>query len=73
VRKRCLPPLPDGTVRGMERESYAEALGMTEGAVRVAIHRLRQRYREALRNEVAQTLDDGESVETEIRNLLGAV
>src|SRR5207244_3403201 len=34
----------------------AEQLGITEGAVKVAIHRLRQKYRELLRAEIAQTL-----------------
>jgi RNA polymerase sigma-70 factor (ECF subfamily) len=51
----------------------AEALGMTEGAVKVAAHRLRQRYAERLRAEVAQTLDDEAAVEDEIRDLFAAL
>jgi RNA polymerase sigma-70 factor (ECF subfamily) len=53
-------------------ESYAaigERLGVTEGAVKIAAHRLRQRYRERLRQEVAQTLDAGEDPDDEIRQL----
>ncbi len=40
--------------------SYADMgtqLGLTEGAVKVAVHRLRQRFRELLRDQVAQTVD----------------
>ena len=36
----------------------AQSLKMDEAAVRVAVHRLRKRYRELLRDEIAQTLDD---------------
>lgn len=50
----------------------AEALGMDEGAVRVAVHRLRKRYRELLRDEIAQTLTDPAYLEEEMRALLGA-
>lgn len=55
---------------------YAEAaiaLGMEEGAVRVAVHRLRKRYRELLRDEIAQTLDDPSQVAEELRSLQAAL
>ena len=52
--------------------SAATALAMEEGAVRVAVHRLRKRYREVLRNEVADTLADPAMVEEELAVLLGA-
>ena len=42
---------------------------MTEGAVKVAAHRLRRRYRNLLQAEVAQTVAAPEDVEDEIRNL----
>jgi len=45
-------------------------LGMSEGAVRTAVHRLRQRYGEILRAEVAQTLSRPEDLEDELRHLL---
>jgi len=51
---------------------YAQAgreLGMDEGAVRVAVHRLRKRYRELLRDEIAQTLADPSQVAEELRSL----
>jgi RNA polymerase sigma-70 factor (ECF subfamily) len=45
---------------------------MEEGALRVAVHRLRKRYRELLRREVAETLSDPAMVEDELAVLLGA-
>lgn len=50
----------------------AQALGMEEGAVRVAIHRLRKRYRALLREEIAQTLADESQVDAEMQALFGA-
>ena len=57
-----------------ERESqpYAELaaqMNLTEGAVKVAVHRLRKRYRELLRLEIAQTLTADDAVEDELRHL----
>lgn len=55
--------------------SYAEAAGnlrMTEGAARVAVHRLRKRYRELLRDEISQTLSGAQEVEEELRALFHA-
>ena len=42
---------------------------MTESAVSVTVHRLRRRYRELLRSEIARTLADPEAVDDEIRML----
>ena len=50
----------------------AKILDMEEGAVRVAIHRLRKRYRILLRDEIAQTLMDESQVDGEMRALFGA-
>ena len=52
--------------------SAAAALAMDGGAVRLAVHRLRKRYRELLRNEVADTLADPAMVDEELAVLLGA-
>jgi RNA polymerase sigma-70 factor (ECF subfamily) len=51
----------------------AEALGMTEGAVKVAVHRLRRQYRDLLRQEIARTLDDPTRIDEEIRDLFAAL
>ncbi|MBE3071896.1 MAG: sigma-70 family RNA polymerase sigma factor [Acidobacteria bacterium] len=47
----------------------ASRLGMTEGAVKVAAHRLRRRFGELLRQEIAETVADPADVEDEIRYL----
>jgi RNA polymerase sigma factor (sigma-70 family) len=51
----------------------AEQLEMTEGAVKVAVHRLRQKYRELLRAEIAQTVAAEEEVDSELALLLAAL
>lgn len=48
-------------------------LGMSEGAVKVAVHRLRQRYRQLLLEEVAQTVALPEDVEAELHHLIQAI
>ena len=56
--------------------SYAEIgqrLEMSEGAMKVTVHRLRHRYRELLRLEIAQTVDSSEAVDEEIRHLIAAL
>jgi RNA polymerase sigma-70 factor (ECF subfamily) len=51
---------------------YAQKLGMAEGAVRTALHRLRRRFGQALRHEVARTVAKPEDVDGEIRYLFAA-
>ena len=51
----------------------AQRLGGSEGAARVAVHRLRKRYRLIIREEVAQTVADEADVEYELRELMGAL
>lgn len=61
---------------GSSDESYASvgrALDMSNGAVKVAVHRLRRRYRDLLRQEIAQTVTSPEETEAEIRHLWAAV
>jgi len=55
--------------------SYAEIatqLNLTEAAVKMAVHRLRARYREVLRQQIADTVTSTEEVEEEIRHLFSA-
>jgi RNA polymerase sigma-70 factor (ECF subfamily) len=49
--------------------TVAKQLGATEGAARVAAHRLRKRFREIYREEISQTLADGADLEGELRHL----
>ena len=51
----------------------AGELNMTEGAVKVAVHRLRRRYRELVRDEIAQTVTTEAQVDEEIRDLFDAL
>ncbi|MBI5818765.1 MAG: sigma-70 family RNA polymerase sigma factor [Verrucomicrobia bacterium] len=53
--------------------AVARRLGIHEGAARVAVHRLRKRFREVYREEISQTLTDGADVEDELRHLAAAL
>ena len=46
---------------------------MTEGAVKTAAHRMRRKYRDLLRDEVLQTLEDPADLESELRHLLSVL
>jgi integrase len=65
------------TLTGSRAEApYAELaarLAMSEGAVKVAAHRLRHRYREMLREEIANTVFGPAEVEEELRHLFAAL
>jgi len=51
----------------------ATELDMSEGAVRGAVHRLRQSFGQFLRDEIAMTVAEPDQVDGEVRHLLGAV
>lgn len=50
--------------------SLATELGMNDGALRVAVHRLRKRFRQIFREEISQTVSSAEDVDEEVRHLL---
>lgn len=56
----------------ISHEEAGAVLGMSEGAVKVAVHRLRQRYRDSLREQIAQTVSTPAEVEEEIQQLFAA-
>jgi len=58
---------------GFSTAEVARKLDLSPGAVRVATHRLRQRYRDLLLAELAQTVGEDVSVEEELRTLLQSV
>ena len=62
--------LAGGTIAIVE---VAAQLGMSEGAVRVAMHRLRERYRVLLRAAVADTVDSPAEIDAELRYLFAAL
>ncbi len=51
----------------------ARTLDMSEGAVKVAVHRLRRRFRDLLTDEIAQTVSEPDDIDREIQHLLEAV
>jgi DNA-directed RNA polymerase specialized sigma24 family protein len=53
--------------------ALALEMNTSEGALKVAIHRLRKRYRELFRQEIADTVADPSQVESELRFLVGVV
>jgi RNA polymerase sigma factor (sigma-70 family) len=59
--------------RGTPYAELAARLGISEGAVKVAVHRLRQRYRELLEEEIANTVASPQEVEEERRYLLAVL
>ena len=67
-----LPYLTEGGDLPGYREA-AGRLGLTEGAVKVAVHRLRRRFGAILRLEIADTVLAPEDVEDEVRELIRAV
>jgi len=54
----------------LPREEIASRLGMSAGAVKVAVHRLRQRYRKLLRAAVAETVSNEADLDDEMRYLV---
>jgi RNA polymerase sigma-70 factor (ECF subfamily) len=65
-----LAPFLQGDRPGLTYAGIGAQLGMTEGAVKVAVHRLRQRFRELLRASVANTVADPLEVDGELQHLL---
>lgn len=61
-----------GAAAGTPYREAGETLDLSEGAVKVAVHRLRQRFGEILREEVGRTLIDPGEVDDEIRHLFAA-
>jgi RNA polymerase sigma-70 factor (ECF subfamily) len=66
------PFLIDAQARG-DYQHLAVELETSAGALKVAVHRLRQRYGELLRAEIAQTVADPSEVDEEIRYLVAAL
>jgi RNA polymerase sigma-70 factor (ECF subfamily) len=69
VFRQLHPFLQGDGARWAYREA-AENLGMAEAAVRMAVTRLRRRYRDALRKVVAETVCDPKDIDAELRYLI---
>jgi RNA polymerase sigma factor (sigma-70 family) len=75
-KKDLFAALGDTLVGSRESQPYAslaKQLNMNEGAVKVAVHRLRKRYRQLLREEIAQTAASPEDVDEELRHLFAVL
>ena len=64
-----LQPFLSGDKKLIPHAIVAASLGISEGAVKVAVHRLRKRYGELLRQEIARTVSTPEEARDEIRHL----
>jgi RNA polymerase sigma-70 factor (ECF subfamily) len=62
-----------GSEEQIPYREVGDALGMSEANVRVAVHRLRKRYGEHLREEISQTVVDPAELDDELRHLLSVI
>jgi DNA-directed RNA polymerase specialized sigma24 family protein len=69
VLKSCLA----AARRSIDYGDVAAKLSLSEGAARVAVHRLRKRFRELYREEITHTLPDQADVDAEMRHLAGVL
>lgn len=65
-----LEPWLIGETENLSQSGAADDLGMSVGAVKVAIHRLRKNFREAIQAEIAQTVNSPDEVSEELRYLI---
>ena len=68
-----LKPWLTGENAGRTQADAARELAMNEGAVRVAVYRLRRRFRELVKAEIARTVNDPDDVAGEMRHLIEAL
>lgn len=70
---QALSPFLSGEPDPGDYAALAQELGLSRNAVAAAVKRLRGRYREAIRDEVMDTLTDGNDVEAELQELFAAL
>ena len=68
-----LKPYLSGDATGESYRAIAGDLGLTEGALKVTVHRLRRRFGELVRAQIAQTVDNPDEIDDEIRQLFAAL
>jgi RNA polymerase sigma factor (sigma-70 family) len=69
----ALKPWLTGDRPDLTQSEAARMLGMSEGAVRVAIYRLRKRFRELVKMEIGHTVDPPATVDEELRHLVNVL
>ena len=62
-----------GDSSGVRYAEVAKAMNMSEGAVKVAVHRLRRHFRDVLLEQIAETVSDPADIDAEIAYLMNAV
>ncbi len=67
---KTLKPWLVGQTEALSQRAAAETLKLSEGAIKVAIHRLRKRFRECIKAEIISTLGPNDTVEEELRYLV---
>jgi RNA polymerase sigma factor (sigma-70 family) len=70
---RCLKEWLTAERGGIPYGQIAQELGTTEGAARVAVHRLRKQFRQLFRLTIAETVDADGDVDAEMRHLVGVL
>ncbi len=68
-----LKPFLSGDPPGASYRDISRRCGIKDGTLRVTVHRLRRRYRELLRAEIGNTVDDPAEIDDEIRHLIAVV
>jgi RNA polymerase sigma-70 factor (ECF subfamily) len=68
-----LKPWLAGDAESLSQADAAARLGLSPGAIKVAIHRLRQKFGEAIRQEIAETVDTEQEIAAELRYLIEAL
>jgi hypothetical protein len=61
---------PPPSLEAVSQADEARELDLSEGAVKVAVHRLRKRFRELVKAEIAQTVDSPAQIQEELRYLV---
>jgi RNA polymerase sigma-70 factor (ECF subfamily) len=69
----CLKGFVSAESAPVSYDEAAQRLGLSQGAVKSAIHRLRQRYQELIREEIAQTVTSPAEIDEEIQYLLAVI
>lgn len=67
---KVLQPWLSNSLPVISQAEVAKGLGINEGALKVAIHRLRKRFREVIRADISQTLETEADVDLELRYLI---
>jgi RNA polymerase sigma-70 factor (ECF subfamily) len=73
VQFEALKPWLTGDAANISQSEAARQLGLNEGAVKVAIHRIRRQLRDVIKNEISQTVKDRADVDLEMHYLLEAL